>query len=162
MNDDEDFIYKHTQRGGLLCWWVGLCAAAPAGAFGCALLGLLPEKILFGTGSTAAVCAVVFVVFRSLTVVVTKDEIRIRFGVGVVRKTFQMMDVEACSVVTNRWWYGWGIKRGPGFWLYNIGGFDAVELKFLDGRRTRIGSDQPEQLASAIESVSMIRETSRQ
>jgi hypothetical protein len=34
--------------------------------------------------------------------------------------------------------------------MWNISGLDAVELDYLDGRKFRIGTDQPEELADAI------------
>ncbi len=37
----------------------------------------------------------------------------------------------------------------PG-WLYNVSGTDAVELKMKNGKRYRIGTDVPGELAEAI------------
>ena len=40
----------------------------------------------------------------------------------------------------------------PGkYWLWNVSGFRAVELVFKDGKRFRIGTDEPESLIRAIE-----------
>jgi hypothetical protein len=52
--------------------------------------------------------------------------------------------------VPNRWWYGWGIRRGPGFRLYNVSGLDAVELRLKSGEVRRIGTDDPLALAAAL------------
>ena len=49
--------------------------------------------------------------------------------------------------VTTHWIYGWGIRWIPGGWLWNVSGLDGVELALVSGRRFRIGTDEPEQLA---------------
>jgi hypothetical protein len=53
-------------------------------------------------------------------------------------------------VVRNCWWYGWGIRRGPDFRLYNVSGLDAVELRLKSGEVRRIGTDDPLALAAAL------------
>jgi hypothetical protein len=54
--------------------------------------------------------------------------------------------------VKNAWWYGFGIRVIPGGGrLWNVSGLHAVELLLKDGRRLRIGTDQPAALSLAIE-----------
>ena len=100
----------------------------------------------------AAVCAVVFVLFHSLTVRVSRNVIAISFGVGLIRKNFVVDDIQSAAIVKNHWYNGWGIKWIRGGWLYNVSGLDAVEIKVKSGRRYRIGTDQPCDLFEAIES----------
>ena len=45
----------------------------------------------------------------------------------------------------------WGVRWTPGGWLWNISGLDGVELALVSGRRFRIGTDEAEQLAAAIQ-----------
>ena len=45
---------------------------------------------------------------------------------------------------------GWGIHHVGDGWLFNIYGFDAVELHFHSGKRAVIGTDEAEKLAEAI------------
>jgi hypothetical protein len=54
------------------------------------------------------------------------------------------------SVVRTPWYWGWGIRWTPWGWLWNVSGTRGVEVSFIDGRRFRVGSDEPERLASAI------------
>jgi len=63
--------------------------------------------------------------------------------------------IRTCIVVRNRWWYGWGIRWTPRGWLYNVSGLAAVELTLTDGRRLRIGIDEPERLCEAIAQARM-------
>jgi hypothetical protein len=47
-------------------------------------------------------------------------------------------------------WYGWSIRLTPHGWLYSVSGLAAVELTLQDGKRLRIGTDEPERLCQAI------------
>ena len=135
--------YRHTQVG-----WVILGVAAAVGAL---VWARLPAE----AGSAASVpllitAALVLLVFSSLTVEVDHQAIRLRFGVGLVRKRIGLADVSSWRAVRNPWYAGWGIRLGAGYVLWNVSGFDAVELVLADGRRFRIGTDEPAVLASAL------------
>jgi hypothetical protein len=52
--------------------------------------------------------------------------------------------------VRTPWYYGWGIRLTPYGWLWNVSGTGGVELRFEDGGRFRVGSDEPDRLADAI------------
>jgi hypothetical protein len=89
--------------------------------------------------------------FHSLTTEVTNDSIVIWFGVGLIRRTIAIAQVKECVPVRNPWYIGWGIRLVPGVgWLWNVSGFDSVELEYVNGKRFRIGTDEPEELAAAI------------
>lgn len=99
------------------------------------------------------VLAILLVLFHSLTVRVSNKTIHLSFGVGLIRKSFSIEDINEASAVSNRWYHGWGIKKISGGWLYNVSGFDAVEIKLKNGRRNRIGTDEPKKLLAAISSA---------
>jgi hypothetical protein len=90
------------------------------------------------------------IAFSSLTTEVYTDRICVWFGPGWVRKEIFMTDVKAASAVTNKWYYGWGIRFIGNGWMYNLSGLDAVELKLTTGKRFRIGTDAPKELEEAI------------
>ena len=139
MNED----YRHTQVG-----WVMLGAAAAAVAFVWA--GLPPEAAAAARVPLLLIVAVLVLVFGTLTVEVAQDAIRLRFGVGLVRKRIALGDVRSWREVRNPWYSGWGIKLAPGGVLWNVSGFDAVQLDLGGGKRFRIGTDEPAELVSAI------------
>jgi len=91
--------------------------------------------------------------FHSLTVEVTDKAVRVRFGLGPIGKSFPTPAIQEARVVRNPWYYGWGIRWFPRGWLFNVSGFDAVELVMRDRQVYRIGTDQPNELLGAIESV---------
>lgn len=106
---------------------------------------------------TLMIVCVVFVLctlgFSTLTVKVSRASVVIKFGVGIISKTFAVADIETAAIVRNRWYYGWGIRLTPHGWLYNVSGLDAVEIQLENGRKYRIGTDESCELFSAIERV---------
>lgn len=101
----------------------------------------------------AGILLIAGTLFRSLTVSVGAGEISLAFGLGIIRKQFQIANIESTTIVRNRWYYGLGIRKIQDGWLYNVSGLDAVELQMKGGRRYRIGTDEPDELLKAIESA---------
>jgi hypothetical protein len=51
----------------------------------------------------------------------------------------------------------------PGqYWLWNVSGMGAVELQLKNGSRFRIGTDEPETLARAVEAYGTMFTKQRQ
>ena len=94
---------------------------------------------------------ILFVLFLTLTVEVTDRDILMYFGPGLIRKRFSLDSIKGARSARNKWYYGWGIRRAPGCWLYNVSGLDSVEIELKNGRKYRIGTDQPEELLKEIE-----------
>jgi hypothetical protein len=98
----------------------------------------------------ASILGITMLFFGTLTTIVRDDAVEIRFGPGLIRKRLALKDVESCRTVRNPWYYGWGIRKIPRGWLFNVSGLDAVELVMRNGKRYRIGTDEPEELQRAI------------
>ena len=94
--------------------------------------------------------AAVTLVFSRLTVTVENGEVVAAFGVGWPKHTEILSEILAVHTVRNKWIYGWGIRRLPDGWMYNVWGLDAVELDLVSGKKFRIGTDDPEGLLAAI------------
>lgn len=137
-------IYKHTQVGTLILvvlgivaiwtmvtWWL---SRQPIWIFVIILSGVLLVGILFG----------------SLTVTVDDSSVQCWFGPGWFRRQFALAEIAEVVPVKNPWFYGWGIRYTGNGWLFNVSGFDAVEITFTSGKQVRIGTDQPQKLAAAI------------
>lgn len=136
--------YKHTQTG----WYILVT------------YGIITLILILWEGTSHSIAFVIpifvilfvfFILFPSLTVTVDDNSIQIRFGLGLIRKKFKLEDIKSCTVVRNRWWYGWGIRWMPKGWLFNIWGFDAVELLMNNGKVYRIGTDEPQKLNEFIQ-----------
>jgi len=136
--------YKHTQIGYLMLAFISVGI----------LLLIVNYSYLSGTSLLLLVILAVLVLslllFSVLSVKVDSGEVSLRFGVGIIRKRFPLSEIESHSVVRNPWYYGWGVRRIPIGWLYNVSGLDAVELAMTDGRKFRIGTDDPSGLDAAV------------
>jgi hypothetical protein len=135
--------YRHMQIG-----WV-LLAALAAGA----------GVVVFATGktgwSTAAsvvltLLIVVAVLFCTLTVRINGGLIECRYGPGLVCKYIPLATIRGVRTARTAWYQGWGIRLTSDGWLFNVSGLDAVEVELADGKRIRIGTDEPQALAAAI------------
>lgn len=141
--NDTQPRYRHTQSGAAMRVLLSIVPVALV-ATGFMLgqsLPLLPLAIALGF---------VGVAFTSLTVEVNATHLVWSFGPGVWRNAIALASIASATAETNKWWWGWGIHRTPRGWLYNVSGLKAVEVTMLDGRRVRIGTDEPDELATAI------------
>ena len=118
-------------------------------------LGEKEAAIVLGviTVMVAVILGIVVVLFHSLTVRISRSDIALSFGVGVIRKRFPIGDIRSVRIARNRWYNGWGIRMIRGGWLYNVSGFDAIEIQLKNERKYRIGTDQPKKLLAAVESA---------
>lgn len=134
--------YQHTQFGAVIlavCMAIGAVTAAVAWR-----AGSMPLIVML------IVLVAVAVIFNSLTIELEGRELRWYFGPGWWTYRLTLDEIRSVSVVRNRWWNGFGIRKAPGFSLYNVSGLDAVELKLTSGDICRIGTDDPQGLAAAI------------
>jgi len=90
------------------------------------------------------------VLFPSLTIEIDKTKIIIKFGLGVISKNFNLENIRSYRIAKNHWYYGWRISLTPHGWLYNIAGLYSVEILMKNGKKYRLGTDEPERLESAI------------
>jgi len=131
--------YEHTQTGGILLIVGGSVA-----------LFFLARVSPFAFG----IVLLVFLGFGALAVSIDHSHIVIRFGVppllGWFRKRVSLDTVQDYRTVRNSWLHGFGIRYIGNGWLYNVAGLDAVELRLTNGRRLRVGTDEPNALAAAI------------
>ena len=140
--------YKHTQIGYLI-----LFVALVVTIFFAWLYWIIPEteRHFF---ITAVMVAALFILvsFSSLTVTIDKQFARLQFGYGIFRKKFALSDIASATAVKNHWYFGWGIRVWfwPYMWIFNVSGFDAVEIVMKDGRIYRVGTDNPSELEAAL------------
>ncbi|MCS7336688.1 MAG: PH domain-containing protein [Verrucomicrobiae bacterium] len=142
--------YKHTQIG----WWTILFVGGLVFVLACLAAHIKWSRAVPGTVFFGPVCVVLIgclILFGSLTVTVDDTAVTVQFGLGPFRKSIPLRDIAYCRQVRNPWWWGWGIKRVPGGWMYSVSGLDSVEIVTKDGRMFRIGTDEPKVLAEFIE-----------
>ncbi|MBE0431928.1 hypothetical protein IBX73_00530 [candidate division WOR-3 bacterium] len=139
MND----VYRHTQIGYLII--ITLFIAGVLTGVLASIQGV--RAFAFAFWIVLVIC---LVLFSALTVVIDREYLEVRFGPGFIRKRFPLKDIVSCRTVKNPWYYGWGIHLTPHGWLYNVSGFDAVEIRLKSDRSYRVGTDVPQELERAI------------
>jgi len=112
--------------------------------------GLDEADVLLPVVAFLVVAAGATFMFSRLTVTVDEATVVAAFGLGWPRRTERLDEIVAVRKVRNKWIYGWGIRKLPGGWMYNVWGLDAVELDLSSGKMFRIGTDDPEGLLAAL------------
>lgn len=146
--------YKHTQIGYLML----VVTLAVLAFFTRIQMMARAEPLSADSGTNLLVTATMILIllilasFCSLQVVIDEKCVRIKFGYGIYQKKFLLHDILSAKTVKNHWYYGWGIRGWlwPKMWMYNVSGFDAVEIKLKNGKTYRIGTDEPEKLEQAM------------
>jgi hypothetical protein len=146
--------YKHTQIGYLMISvtliviaffiWLQITARA--------------EPPSYDSGANFAMTAIMALIlfllasFSTLTTAIDEHVLKIRFGLGIFRKKFLLTEIASVKKVRNHWYYGWGIKLWfwPYMWIYNVSGFDAVELTMKNGKIYRIGTNESDVLEKTL------------
>ena len=146
--------YRHTQIGYLML--VVLLAVLVLFAWMQITARAEPPSYYSGTNfAVTAVMALILLIlasFGTLTVSVDEERVALKFGYGIFRKKFAVNEIASAVQVKNPWYCGWGIRLWfwPKMWIFNVSGFDAVEIRMKSGKTYRIGTDEPEKLEAAI------------
>lgn len=135
--------YQHTQFGKVIVVSLLFSALFLVG------LGLAFGDRIFLVGGPVMM-GIAILLFYSLTVEIDATHLRFYFGIGLIRKRIPLAEVVEVQPVRNSWIHGWGIHRTPHGWLYNVSGWEAVEIALASGKRLRLGTDEPRRLTQAI------------
>ena len=145
-------LFHEEQRFSPAIVWIVLVIVAIAGAVAFLTassdqMGAAPLALLLPIGIAAAL----FLGFKLVTTVRQK-QVEFGFPLG-LRRTLsreQIARVEIVEYRPLRDFGGWGLRFGREGMMYNARGNRAVKLSLKNGKVLFIGSQRPEQLASAI------------
>ena len=141
--------YDHTQTSPLFL----LLAAIGIGFFvgGSQVDGQKLSITLFSIG---AVWFLLALSFRQLTCRDEGAHLRISFGpLPIFRRKLLYSRLEKVKQNRSRLLDGWGIHLCTrGGWVWNLWGFDCVDIDFTGGKKLRLGTDDPEGLAAFLNS----------
>ncbi len=136
--------YDHTQTSPLFL----LLAAIGIGFFvgGSQVDGQKLSITLFSIG---AVWFLLALSFRQLTCRDEGEHLRISFGpLPIFRRKLLYARLEKVEKSRSRLLDGWGIHLCTrGGWVWNLWGFDCVDIDSTGGKKLRLGTDDPEGLA---------------
>ncbi len=140
--------YHHTQTAPLYLLLfvisVGLFIAAWS----------IPEVIVQGVMAiSGALMFLLAVSFRELTVSDEGSELLISFGpLPVFRRRLKFAEIEKVAQTKSTIMDGWGIHMSPsGGWVWNLWGYDCVDVWYREGRKIRIGTDDAAGLAQFLQ-----------
>ena len=116
------------------------------------------EPPSYNSGTNFAISAIMVLIlfilasFATLTASIDENYLRIKFGYGIFARKFPLNQIASAQSVKNHWYFGWGIRIWfwPYMWIYNVSGFDAVEIIMKSGKIYRIGTDTPNELETAV------------
>ncbi len=136
--------YKHTQFGYAIAVSLGIAILF------CIVLALvIPRSNIMIP--IILILAFTLYLFSSLTIEVNTNLVKLKFGPGLIKTAFRLDEISHCQIVTNPWYYGYGIHLFiSSGWIYNVSGNQAVELVMKNGKKYRLGTDEPETLYQAI------------
>lgn len=142
--------YQHRQTGRVVVAVVVLAAILPLRHFVYAAASrdagpLTPLAIV-----ALIVLLVVGLLFSSMTVQVLHGHLIWSFGPGFFRHMLPLARIAEVRSCHNPWLQGLGIRRQDGVRVYAVAGGPALELELEDGKRIRLGTNDPEGLARAL------------
>lgn len=111
-----------------------------------------PTTLMF----VVAIVALMGTLFGWLTVAINDRQMRVKMGIGLIRRSVSLDTIRGFAPVRNPWYYGWGVRFTPHGILYNVSGLQAVEILLDDGRRVRVGTDQPDALVRALQAATAV------
>ena len=136
--------YEHNQWS-LIPIGVFVAVIVAAGAYG-GTAATPPQLFFF-----VLLVLVILVAFARMTTRVDESGVRWAFTLGSPSVSLAFVDIERIERVRTSIFEGWGIHWTPWHgWLWNVGGFDAVEFFLKDGRRLTVGTDDPGAFMDAI------------
>ena len=92
--------------------------------------------------------------FNKITITITKTTLTFSMGIGLIKKTYPLSEIKSCTPIKNNIINGWGIRRILGGWLYNVSGFQAIELRFKNENKIiRIGTDKPNEVVEEVKKL---------
>ncbi len=104
--------------------------------------------IFISLGATFLIC---ILIFYKLTIYINDTYIYFRMGIGLISKKYLISDIRSCTPVKNKPLYGIGVRKIPDGWLYNVSGFNAIELTFKNQKSiVRIGTNNPYEISDTI------------
>jgi len=146
--------YEHTQSASLYL----LLLLIAIGTFGASFLvrEIVVQIVLLISGALMLLFAFSF---RHLTVSDEGTELLICFGpLPLFKRRLQYSDLEKVEQARSTVMDGWGIHMSPGGgWVWNLWGFDCVDVWYRQGRKLRIGTDDPVALTEFLESKIVAR-----
>jgi len=143
--------YENTQKAPLYLLIAGTASVMLVAAW------LIPDLIgQLSMATIGGLMAILALAFRQLTVRDEGEFLLVCFGpLPLFRRRVRYAEIESAEQARSSWLDGWGIHMSPsGGWTWNLSGFDCVDVHLTRGRKLRIGTDDPLELAAFLKQQS--------
>ena len=137
-------IYERTVIG---TWLVGFMMIMAALMFAVVFMAEDADKALW----TPVLILVVPLLLGVMRLSVTPRELRVRFWLGLPRRTVPIADIDTYRVTRSRMETGFGVSVKPMQGHYCMSGPGAVNILLKNGRNLMIGTPEPEKLVKALD-----------
>lgn len=113
--------------------------------------GIRDSGGVYATVFVALTLLVCLLIFYKITISVDETGVTFSLGVGLIKKNYPVDEIKSCKPVKNFPLTGFGIRKIPNGWLYNVSGLGAIELAFKNKSWVvRIGTNNPELVSQTI------------
>ena len=139
--------YKHTQYGAwtiVVFLIVGLLLIPVVGSM------ITGGRVLVAI-VTIALLLLGLALFYALTVQISDGKLKFWFGIGLIKKTYALDEIQSTREVRDPWYYFWGIKSIPGGWLYAVAPGEALEIVLQGDKTIHVGTNQSKELKEALD-----------
>lgn len=142
---NERVIYEHRQIG-----WVTIVAVAVAiiAIFVAAAIAAPSERV--AAYYVIPVAAALGALFSSLTIRITQTYVAWWFGIPEIGRRVALSEIASVRAIKTNVFEGWGIHLTWHGWVWNIAGFNAVQIVLRSGTRFAVGTPDPQAVIAAI------------
>lgn len=141
-------LYDHTQSAPIYLLLLVIGIGTLAGSVFTDVI--VAQVAMYSSGAFMLFLALCF---RDLTVSDEGTELLIAFGpLSLFKRRLQYSEVEKVEQARSTIMDGWGIHMSPsGGWVWNLWGYDCVDVWYREGRKIRIGTDDAVVLATFLQ-----------
>ena len=119
------------------------------------LKDLIQSLVLILLAVTFLIC---ILIFYKMTIQINDTHVIFRMGIGLITREYELSQIKSCRPVRNSPFYGIGIRKIPGGWLFNVTGMEAVEISFKNKKQiVRIGTNKSEEISAIISKLTDYR-----
>lgn len=146
-------LYNQTQKGKFVTTLISIVAISVLTIF---LLQMgenpLPWEVMV---LLMAIFIFIILSFYKLTITINKEKIVAKFGVGWIKRSIKISDIDYSSIeeVKVSSLYGIGIRLTPHGLLYNVKTGNAIKIKSENGKTFFVGTDDFNTINSVLKSL---------
>jgi hypothetical protein len=144
----ERVLYEHRQVG-----WITVIALFAIAVLICVAAAISAPSERTLSYSLVPIVLVVAALFSTLTVRVTDKRMMWYFGVTGIGRSVALTEIASIRAIKTSILEGWGIHLTWHGWVWNVSGFNAVQIILRSGTRFAVGTPNPQAVIDVLESA---------